>query len=100
MSEVREQEKKVDMELVNVIEDAMSNSKSSTEALDKVIKWEKEHRGLKGFHVSTPLDVLCGVRKVDNPAKEAEDMAHDLLVIHLACAKGELKTVHVSEIDL
>ena len=55
---------------------------------------------MKGFHISTPLDVLCGVRKVDNPAKEAEAMAHDLLVIHLAHAKGELKKVDVSEIDL
>ena len=97
MSEVREQEKKVDMELVNVIEDAMANSKSSTEALDKVIEWEKEHRGLKGFHVSAPLDVLCGVRKVEDPANEAEKIAHDVLRMHLASVKGQLKEVDVSE---
>ena len=37
--------KKVDEELVKVIEDAMADSKSSVEALDKVIEWEKEHSG-------------------------------------------------------
>ena len=95
----REQEKNVDTELVKVIEDAIANSKSCTEALDKVVEWEKEHRGLKGFHVSSPLDVLCGVRKVDNTANEAEDMAHELLLIRLEHAKGELKKVDVSEID-
>ena len=97
MNNIQEQEKKVDTELVKVIEDAIANSKSSTEALDKVIEWEKEHRGLIGFRVSTPLDVLCGVRKVEDPANEAEKIAHDVLRMLLASAKGELKEVDVSE---
>ena len=86
----------IDEELVKVIEDAMATSKSSQEALDKVIVFEKEHRGLKGFHVSAPLDVMCGVRKIDDPYSEAEKMAHAVLLMELERAKGQLKEVDVT----
>lgn len=88
---------KPDEELVKAIEDAIDSSTSSIAALDKVIAWEKEHRGLKGFHVSAPLDVMCGIRKVDDVNAEAERMAHDVLLVHLARAKGQLKEVDISE---
>ena len=60
-------EKKIDFELLTVIDKSIGDSASYVEALDKVIKWEKENRGLKGFHVSAPLDVMCGTRKVEDP---------------------------------
>ena len=86
-------ENKVDVELVKVIESAISESKSCVEALDKVIEWKTANRGLKGFHVSTPMDIILGTRKVEDPNEEAEKMAHDVLMMDLACAKGHYKDV-------
>ena len=86
-------EGKVDAELVKVIESAISESKSCVEALDKVIEWEKANRGLRGFHVSTPMDVMLGTREVEDPIEEAEKMAHDVLIMDLACAKGHYKDI-------
>ena len=86
-------EGKVDAELVKVIESAISESKSCVEALDKVIEWEKANRGLRGFHVSTPMDVMLGTREVEDPIEEAEKMAHDVLMMHLADASGQYKDV-------
>ena len=86
-------ESKIDAELVKVIQDAIGNSKSCTEALDKVVAFEKEKRGLKGWHVSAPLDVLCGERTIDNPKVEADKMAHDILMMKLSIAQGKCKEV-------
>ena len=88
-----EEANKVDAELVQFIENAMKTSSNSIEALDKVIEWKKKHRGLTGFHASPSLDVMCGTRKVDDPYAEAEKMAHDVLMMDLACAKGHCKDV-------
>ena len=84
---------KVDAELVKVIESAISESKSCIEALDKVVEWKKANRGLTGFHVSTPIDIMLGTRKVEDPNKEVEKMAHDVLMMDLACARGQYKDV-------
>jgi hypothetical protein len=86
-------EGKVDLELVKVIESAISESRSCVEALDRVIEWKKANRGLKGFHVSTPIDIMLGTREVEDPNEEAEKMAHDVLMMNLACAKGRYKDV-------
>ena len=90
-------EKKEDTELVKVIDDAIANSKDYVEALDKVIKFEKEHRGLKGMHISAPLDVLCGQRKVEDPHGEANKIAHDVLKMRRASALRQLKEVDVTD---
>ena len=90
-------EKKVDQELVQVIDNAIANSKDYVEALDKVIKFEKEHRGLKGMHISAPLDVLCGQRKVEDPHGEANKIAHDVLKIRRASALRQLKEEDVTD---
>ena len=82
-----------DPELVKVIDDAIANSASHIEALDKVIAFQKEHRGLQGFHVSAPLDILTGQRKGENPAVVAENMAKDVLMIKRECALGNTKDV-------
>ena len=92
-------EKKIDFELLTVIDESIGDSSSYVEALDRVIKWEKENRGLKGFHISTPLDVLCGTRKVEDPEKEAEEMARGVLLMHRAGALGQYKEISGDELE-
>ena len=92
-------EKKIDFELLTVIDKSIGDSPSYVEALDKVIKWEKENRGLKGFHISTPLDVLCGTRKVEDPADEANKMAYDVLMMERAGALGKWKEISGEELE-
>ena len=92
-------EKKIDFELLTVIDKSIGDSPSYVEALDKVIKWEKENRGLKGFHVSAPLDVMCGTRKVEDPEKEAEEMARGVLLMHRAGALGKWKEISGEELE-
>lgn len=92
--------KEKDAELVSVIEEAMATSQSDAEALEKVIKFQKGHRGLVGLHIGAPLDVLCGQRTVEDPEKESENIAHAVLMIMLASAKGQLEEVDVSKADL
>lgn len=91
-------EKKIDFELLTVIDKSIGDSASYVEALDKVIKWEKENRGLKGLHVSTPLDVMCGTRKVEDPEKEAEEMARGVLLMERAGALGNWKEISGEEL--
>ena len=86
----------IDEELAKFIEESMSNSKDYCEALDKVIKWQKKNRDLIGFHVSTPLDILCGQRKVENPIDEANKIAHATLKMLLESARGQLEEVDVT----
>lgn len=92
-------EKKIDFELLTVIDKSIGDSASYVEALDKVIKWEKENRGLKGLHISTPLDVMCGTRKVEDPVNEADKMAHDVLMMERSRALGQLKEVSAEELE-
>ena len=92
-------EKKIDFELLTVIDESIGDSPSYVEALDRVIKWEKENRGLKGIHISTPLDVLCGTRKVEDPEKEAEEMARGVLMMHRAGALGQYKEISGDELE-
>jgi len=92
-------EKKIDFELLTVIDESIGDSASYVDALDKVIKWEKENRGLKGFHVSAPLDVMCGTRKVEDPEKEAEEMARGVLLMHRAGALGKWKEISGDELE-
>ena len=87
----------IDEELATFIEATMDNEKSHCAALDKVIAWQKEHRGLKGFHISAPLDVMCGQRQVEDPYAESEKMAHDVLKMMLASARGQLEEVDVTK---
>ena len=83
----------IDEELATFIEKAISESVDYCEALDKVVAYQKKHGDLIGIHVSMPLDILCGQRKVEDPIEEAEKMAHDVLVMHLADASGQYKDV-------
>ena len=92
-------EKKIDFELLTVIDKSIGDAPSYVEALDRVIKWEKKNRGLKGFHISTPLDVLCGTRKVEDPEKEAEEMARGVLLMHRAGALGQYKEISGDELE-
>ena len=90
---------KLDEELVKYIEETIDNSNGDyCSALDKVIEWKKKNRGLKGIHVSPPLDVMCGQRTIDCPKEEAEKMAHDILLMDLACARGQYKDVTNEEL--
>ena len=89
----------IDEELVNVIDEAISCSPSYVDALDKVVEWQKRNRGLKGIHVSPSLDVMCGTRKVEDPADEANKMAHDVLMMERARAMGFCREVTAEELD-
>lgn len=92
-------EKKIDFELLTVIDESIGDSPSYVAALDRVIEWEKKNRGLKGFHISTPLDVLCGTRKVEDPEKEAEELARGVLLMHRAGALGQYKEISGDELE-
>ena len=84
-----ESEKKVDTELVKVIEDVMSNSKSNIEALDKVLKFKKKCRGLIGMRISAS-DELLHTKDKDEQTK-MEELAHAILIIERMRALGEIK---------
>ncbi len=89
----------IDEELANYIEETIANSNGDyCSALDKVIKWQKKNRDLIGFHVSTPLDILCGQRKVEDPVDEANKIAHATLKMLLESAKGQLKDITNEEL--
>ena len=82
-----------DDEQVKFIEEVLAGSETWQEKFSKIVEWRKKNRGLLGVHVSAPLDVMCGVRRVEDPYAEAEKMAMDLCLIALESAKGELKEV-------
>lgn len=89
----------IDEELVKVIDEAIYASPSYVDALDKVTEWEKKNRGLKGIHISAPLDVLCGTRKVEDSIDEANKMAHNVLMMERALALGQCKEVTYDELE-
>lgn len=84
---------KRDDELADFIKSVIGGEGTWTSKADKIIQFKKEKRGLLGMHISTPLDVLCGQRKIEDPAAEAEKMAHDLCLMMQAEAEGKLKEV-------
>ena len=84
---------KRDDELADFIKSVIDGPGTWTEKADKIIKFQKEKRGLRGFHVGAPLDVLCGQRKIEDPAAEAEKMAHDLCLLQQAFAEGKCEEV-------
>ena len=84
---------KCDEELVKVIEDAITESPDYVAALERVIKFKKEHRGLRGFHVSPSYDVFMGEGNVERQVDEANKMAHDVLMMDLEFARGNYKDI-------
>ena len=92
-------EKKIDFELLTVIDESIGDSPNYVDALDRVIEWQKQNRGLKGIHISTPLDVLCGTRKVEDPADEANKMAYGVLMMERAGALGKWKEISGDELE-
>jgi len=90
----------IDEELATFIEKATSESVDYCEALDKVVAYQKEHGDLIGIHVSMPLDILCGQRKVEDPVDEANKIAKDTLLILLESARGQLMEVTPGELEV
>jgi hypothetical protein len=77
-----EHARRIDLDLVEFIDEAIHSSANKVEALDKVLKFKKENRGMTGFHFSCmPTD-----KSID-----AENMASDLLVMIHAAASGLCK---------
>ena len=71
--------KRIDLDLVEFIDEAVRSSANKVEALDKVLKFKKENRGMMGFHFSCmPTDKSIG----------AENIASDLLAMMRADASG------------
>lgn len=89
----------INEELATFIEKAISESVDYCEALDKVIAYQKEHRDLVSIHISTPLDILCGQRKVEDPREEANKIAKNTLLVMIEFARGQLKEVNPEELE-
>ena len=88
-----------DEELEKVIESAMAEfGKDYVSALDKVVEWKKQNRGLKGLHISPSLDVFLNPDRKIDPKVEANKMAHDVLLMELSGARGRWKEVSASEL--
>jgi len=80
-------ENKIDQELLEVIDKAISeNPNSSVAALDAVIKFEKEHCELVGMHIS-----FAQVDEDENA--EMEKRAKAVLAMIRADAAGEFKDI-------
>ena len=83
-------EDKIDRELLEVIDKAISeNPNSSVAALDAVVKFEKEHRELVGMHIS--FDPFAQVDEDENA--EMEKRAKAVLAMIRASAAGEFKDI-------
>lgn len=83
-------EDKIDRELLEVIDKAISeNPNSSVAALDAVIKFEKENRDLIGMHIS--FDPFAAVDEDENA--EMEKRAKAVLAMIRASAAGEYEDV-------
>ena len=83
-------EDKIDQELLEVIDKAISeNPNSSVAALDAVIKFEKEHRELVGMHIS--FDPFARVDEDENA--EMEKRAKAVLAMIRASVAGEFKDI-------
>lgn len=83
-------EDKIDQELLEVIDKAISeNPNSSVAALNAVIKFEKEHRELIGIHIS--FDPFTVVDEDENAEKEKRAKA--ILAMIRASAAGECKDI-------
>lgn len=82
---------KRDYELADFIKSVIDGEGTWVSKADKIIKFKKDKRGLIGMHLSAPLDVLCGQRKVEDPDEESEKMAHDLCLMMRAEAEGKFK---------
>lgn len=78
---------KVDKELLDVIEHAIENCNGRyTDAMDVVIKFKMEKRGLKGVHFSVyPND---DNKKINDEDAEVQNIAHDFLMMEKSHAKG------------
>ena len=90
---------KTDPELEQVIEESIANSRDYLEALDKVIEFKKEKRGLHAMHISPSLDMFLGKDHAIDPGEEANKMAHDVLMMELSGARGQWKEVNGEELD-
>lgn len=90
----------IDEELATFIEKAISESVDYCEALANVIAYKKEHRDLIDIHISMPLDILSGQRKIENPWEESNKIAKDTLMVMLESARGHLKEVTPEELKV
>ena len=89
-----EQEERKDPELVKVIDEALSSSKTSIEALNRVQKWMKETRGGEVLHLS--VDPIIG-RDKEPSVDMAESVAQETLMILREGAMGQWVPVDLNE---
>lgn len=89
-----------DEELEKVIENAVGKCNGDyLQALDKVIAFKKEKRGLKGFHVTPSLDLFLGKERDIDPLEEVNKMAHDVLMMELSHARGQYREITGEELE-
>ena len=87
-----------DNELADFIKSVIDGEGTWQQKFNKIVEWQKKNRGLKGLHVSAPLDVMCGQRVITDVNQEAENMAHDLCLMEQARAEGQFE--EVTDLDL
>lgn len=87
-----------DPELVKVIDDAIESYPTYIKALERVVDFLKEKRGLERFNISGPLEMFLGQWKVEDPSAEAENMARDVLMLQRECALGNTKDLTGTEL--
>ena len=78
-------------ELVKFIDEVVASSKSSIEALDKIIKWKKENDGLIGINFSIyPTS--------EDDTVDKEKVAEDLIKMMRCSANGDYKDITNTEL--
>ena len=78
-------------ELVKIIDEAVSSTTNSIEALDKIINYKKEN-GLKSFHIS--------LYPKDEKELDKESVASEIITIMREQASGKIKLVDITNVDL
>lgn len=75
--------------LLKVIDEFVSTSKSSVEALDKIIKWKKENENLIGMNFS-----------IYDESVDKEKAAKNLITMMRCSANGEYEEVSLNDVLL
>ena len=80
---------KEDTELLDFLEliDSVKPQLTNLQKMDLLIKWKKKYRGLKGISLT-----------VSPFTKNAEEIAHDFLMMEKTVAEGKYKDMTESEV--
>ena len=86
-----------DDEMADFIKSVIDGEGTWVSKLDKINKFQMKRNGGHSIHVSAPLDVMCGQRKVDDPVAYSEELAKEVCSILQEHAEGRLEEVDVTK---